>query len=71
MFVRFESQDYRSPISVTCTGPEYSAREGGGGVLITVFSHQLVSHRPVWTSLEKQLDTGGLIATGGGPCQNF
>ena len=36
---------------------------GGGGVMTTYFSHQRISQRVVRTSLKKQLDTLGPIAS--------
>ena len=62
---------------ISCADPENSDVRvcvcvGGGGVLrFFFFSHQSISQRAVRTSLEKQLDLMGPIASRGSPYKNF
>ena len=51
-----------SRINSMCGSRKFSQ----GGVLITFFSHQHISQRAVLTSLKKQLDPKGPIASRGG-----
>ena len=53
-------------------GPRKFRRGGGrGGGTVNIFSHQRISKRAVRTSLEKQLDPAGPIASRGGRYQYF